>query len=114
MLKKPIIYCLLYMVNFILNQDINYELACTNIKYTSKKDCTVAPWYENMRCCYISYDSGSGRTGQCIFVNDTKKALKEKKNEFGNSGKKKVKIECDSKYLFIYILTFILLFFIFF
>ena len=102
------------MANLILNQDINYELACTKIFYTSKKDCTVAPWHENRRCCYISYQSGSDRTGQCIYVNDTKKALKERKKEFENSGKRKVKIECDSKYILKYILTFILLCFIFF
>ena len=114
MLKKQIIYCLLYIANLVLNQGINYELACTNIVYTSKKDCTVAPMNENKRCCFISYDSGSGRTGQCTYVNDTKKALKERKNEFENSGKRKVKIECDSNYILKIILTFILLCFIFF
>ena len=102
------------MANLVLNQDINYELACTNIKYTYKKDCTVAPRNENRRCCYISYESGSGRDGQCIYVNDTKKALKQRKNEFENSGKRKVKIECNSNYILRYILTLILLCFIFF
>ena len=111
MLKKPILYCFLCMANLILNQDINYELACTNIVYPSKKGCTVAPWQENRRCCYLSYDSDNG---ECIFVEDTKEALKEKKNELENSGKKNFKIQCDSEYILKYILTFILLCFIFF
>ena len=114
MLKKSIIYCILFMANLIINQDINYELACTNIIYTSKKDCTVAPWHDNRRCCYISYLSEGQRIGQCIFVEDTKKALKERKNEFENSGKRKVKIECDANYISKYILTFFILSFIFF
>ena len=103
------------MANLILNQDINYELACTNIVYPSKKGCTVAPWQENKRCCYISYESGGGdkRTGKCIFVEDTEKALKDKKEDFEKS-RSKVKIECDSEYILKYILTFILLCFIFF
>ena len=103
---------LLYMICFINNQKIDYELACTNIYYSSKKDCTVAPWEENRRCCYISYDSATGRDGHCVFLNDTKSFLKSTKKEYENSGKKGVKIECNSINLKIYYYM-ILFYFIF-
>ena len=105
------------MANLILNQDINYELACTNIKNPSKKGCTVAPWQENRRCCFICDkcdESESGKIKECIFVEDTKDALKERKNYFEKRINGKVKIKCDSKYMLKFILTFILLCFIFF
>ena len=44
------ILILLYMICFIENQSINYEEACTKILYSSKKDCSVAPWEDNKRC----------------------------------------------------------------
>ena len=82
------------MICFIENQSINYEEACTKILYSSKKDCSVAPWEDNKRCCYISYIENGVRKGQCIFIEDTKSSMKSTKSEFSNSGKSKVKIEC--------------------
>ena len=101
MLKLSTIFILilLYMICFIENQSINYEEACTKILYSSKKDCSVAPWEDNKRCCYISYIENGVRKGQCIFIEDTKSSMKSTKSEFSNSGKSKVKIECNSSYL---------------
>ena len=99
MLEKINILFLLYIIWFIHSQNINYEEACKNIYYSSKKDCTVAPWNENRRCCYISYDENGVRNGECVYLNDTKKFLKATKSEYEQSGKSKVKIECDSFYL---------------
>ena len=113
MLKKSIFFFLFFLICYIYNQNINYEEACTNIYYPSRKDCTVAPWEENRRCCYISYEAQNGREGKCVFLNDTKSELKSKKKEYEESGKKSVKIECDSYYLKIFNNYIILLFFIF-
>ena len=97
------IIILSYISIFIDSQSINYEEACTKIYYSSKKDCTVAPWENNRRCCYISYIENGVRKGECTFVEDTKKALKARKNDYSNSGKSRVKIECNSSHLKKYI-----------
>ena len=113
MLAKLHFIFLFFLIFFIHSQNINYEEACKNIYYSSKKDCTVAPWNENRRCCYISYEENGVRNGHCAYLNDTKKYLKATKAEYEQSGKSKVKIECDSFYIKI-IANLIILFFLFF
>lgn len=115
MLKKSNIFFLLYMIWLTYGQNINYEEACTNIVIRSQKDCSVAPWEENRRCCYISYNENGNRNGECVFLNDTKSFLKAKKTEYEQSGKTKVKIECNSYNLKIYsdYMKILLFFFIF-
>ena len=98
------------MICFTNNQNINYELACTNIYITSQKDCSVAPWEDNKRCCYISYKGGK----ECIFVNDTKEDLKAKKDEYEREEKKEVNIECYSSYIHKFIYSFIIIIIFFF
>ena len=114
MLKTINYIFLLFMICFIYNQDINYEHACTNIYFRSKKDCSVAPWDGNKRCCYISYEASNGRDGECVFLNDTKNDLKAKINEYEGNGKTKVKIECCSYYLKNFIYSSLITSFIFF
>ena len=92
-------FLLLHILGLSINQELDYESACTHIYFSSKKDCTVAPWHENHRCCYISYNTGEERKGECIYINDSKKDLKAKLNEYSREGKSKVKIECYSNYI---------------
>ena len=95
-----LIFCLIILINNQIST-INFENACKNIYFTSKKDCTVAPWQDNKRCCYISYKVGEGREGECAFIENSRRALKEKKNEYESLGKEKVKIECSSSNLYL-------------
>ena len=116
MLKTINYIFLLFMICFIYNQDFNYEHACTNINATEEKDCFVAPWKDNKRCCYLSYKDSGGDVKECVFVNDTRSDIEAKKNEY--KGKNNVKIECGSCYMknFIYsslITSFIFLFLLF-
>lgn len=103
MLIKSNIFFILYMTYFVYNQNINYELACSNIYHKSKKDCTVAPWENNKRCCFVSYKDSNGQKGnECAFIYDSKSSMKAKKKEYENNGKSNVKIECNSNFLKIY------------
>ena len=113
MSEKSIIYFLYFMFCLSYSQDINYEEACTNMVFRSKKDCSVAPWEENRRCCYISYNENGVSKGECAFLNDTKSYLKAIKTRYENDGKSNVKIECDSHNLKIYYYMIIFLLFYF-
>ena len=95
MLTQINFFLLLYLISYILNQSIDYESACKNIYIASKKDCSVAPWNNNYRCCYIKYNGG----GECDYIYDSAKKIKEKINDYKNLGKSNVKIQCDSFFI---------------
>ena len=92
-------FLLLYMIKISFTQELDYELACTNIYYTSKKDCTVAPWHDNYRCCYVTYTEGGENKDECAYIYDSASNMKEKINELNSEGKSKVKIQCYSNYV---------------
>ena len=71
MLKPIDLFLLLYLINQSINEGVNFELACTNIYYASKKDCSVAPWSNNHRCCYINYEYNGKKEGECGWVYDS-------------------------------------------
>ena len=79
-------------------QEFNYTLACINIFYPSKKDCSVAPWEGNKRCCYINYKKDGQSGGECIFVDDTEKALNSMIKEYSKD-KSKINIDCNDNYI---------------
>ena len=113
MLKPINLFLLLYLINQSINEGVNFELACTNIYYASKKDCSVAPWSNNRRCCYINYEYNGKKEGECGWVYDSEDGLDEKKREYNREGKSKVKIECYCNYIGKNINFFLLIFFIF-
>ncbi len=96
-------FLFLIIIHFSIDQDINYELACTNIFFKSKKDCTVAPWHDNYRCCYVTYNEGGEDKDECAYIYDSKSNMKEKINQLNSEGKSKVKIQCYSNYVGKYI-----------
>ena len=113
MLKLSSIFCILFLAYFVYNQNINYELACTNIYHRSRKDCTVAPRENNKRCCFVSYKDSNGQKGnECAFIYDSKSGMKSKKKEYENKGMSKVEIECNSYILKLYSNIFKFFFFI--
>ena len=106
-------FLLLYMIKISFSQELDYELACTNIYYTSKKDCTVAPWHDNYRCCYVTYDINEEKVGECIYKKKKKKALKDRINKYKDEGKNNIKIQCSSNYIMNIDIFIILIFFTF-
>ena len=89
-------FLLLYLINLSINQGLNYTLACENIYIASEKDCSVAPWYDNYRCCFINYNENGEKKGECVYVEDSEDKLEDKIREYNRMGKSKVKIECNS------------------
>ena len=92
-------FLFLIIINFSFDQDINYELACTNIFFKSKKDCTIAPWNNNYRCCYVTYNEGGHKKDECVYIYNSASEMKAKKNQFSREGKNRVKIQCYSNYI---------------
>ena len=91
----------IFIISYLTNlsfQSINNTLACTSIYYSSEKGCTVAPWEGNKRCCYINYIENGRNNGECVFIDDTEKALEAKIKEYSKD-KSKVKIECNAHYI---------------
>ena len=112
-------FLLFFIITFILNQEIDYEKACTAINVINStywKTCTIAPRNENKRCCYLSYKENDEKVGECIYVINNKDGLKAVKNEYKDNGKSKVKIQCNSFYIQINIIMicFIIFYVIFF
>ena len=104
MLRKSSFLFIIFNISFIYCQDINYTKACVNIAIkNNKKDCIVAPWEENKRCCLLSYKENGEEHKECAFYEDNKKEFDKKKDEYTKNGWTKIKIECNSNYLLKYI-----------
>ena len=107
-------FIFLYLITFINNQSINYQLACENIYLASEKDCTVAPWHNDYRCCYITYYENGKNLDGCVYVYDSAESIKNKINEYKGKGRSNVEIECDSNFITTNInLISVIIFFIF-
>ena len=91
-------FLFLILIHFSFEQEIDYELACVNIFYKSEKDCNVAPWYENYRCCYVTYTEGGQNKEECAFIYDSEDEIEAKIDEYNRRGRSDVEIECNSNF----------------
>ena len=92
-------FLFLYLISFIHNQSFNYQQACENIYLASEKDCTVAPWHNDYRCCYITYNENGKNLDGCVYVYDSADSIENKINEYKGQGRSNVEIECDSNFI---------------
>ena len=106
-------FIFLILIIFSFEQEIDYELACVNIYYKSKKDCNVAPRYDNYRCCYVTYNEDGQDKEECAFIYDSADEMEKKVDEYNKQGKDDVEIECNSNYIRVSINIIGIIFFIF-
>ena len=109
-------FLFLYLISFIYNQSFNYQQACENIYIASEKDCTVAPWHNDYRCCYITYSENGKNLDGCVYVYDSADSIENKINEYKGQGRSNVEIECNSNFIknnfnFIYLAIIFIFFF---